>query len=314
MHGKSMTVATVGKPNMRTSRRPRLPPFRGMWRSSTGRPNRSAAYAKTKCCDEGHLDKPASKIFGLSEAPQAAVQPVKPDPAPASRPISLSAERPHQQLHLESMIDALCNLETASASGSQSARRRSNTVHGLAEQTFPRVTTPRVFSDVSMEAKVPETPRLGLRPPWSAPSSPSEAEAIARRRSELVATFGQSIDTRAEHAERLRPEKPKIAGMWGARRRRLLEIEDIVRAPSRQSRTGKEEADLEATHNKIERPRLTRPRPACRPDRNFEHTVLLRPNEFTTSTNPYRTYGPQWVLTKSNKNRHQSQRASSQRG
>lgn len=48
-------------------------------------------------------------------------------------------------------------------------------------------------------------------------------------------------------------------------------------------------------------PKLKRPRAGNRLRPHLVHTELLRPNEFTTSTIKYRTYGAQWVLTNQRK-------------
>jgi len=123
---------------------------------------------------------------------------------------------------------------------------------------------------------------------WSTGSERNDAMAL-KRAEEEVKVFN--------------PSKPKIAA-WGGRTRHLLAM-PRARKPETPlpasdgipSRPLSQVGEVEVDCRKPLRPRIGRPRPVCRPNPNLEHTVLLRPNEFTTSTTQYRTYGTQWVLT-----------------
>merc|ERR1712107_913057 len=73
------------------------------------------------------------------------------------------------------------------------------------------------------------------------------------------------------------------------------------RPPSQSATPRSIPEDVDAANLKvvrqIVRPQLRRPRPMYQLRPNLDHTVILRPNDFTTSTTDYRTYGSQWVLT-----------------
>lgn len=188
---------------------------------------------------------------------------------------------------LEPVFGVLSNLETATATGSQETRRSS-------QQPCPLM-------------EVPATPRLGLRPPRSASSSNPETAGPRRVFFEQVQqSFNErnnALHSTAESNE-ARPGKPKIAAWGGRHTRHLLAIDPLSEAKEKSptvsafsSRACSVIGEVEEECRKPLRPRISRPRPACRLNPNLVHTELLRQNEFTTTTTQYRTYGSQWVLT-----------------
>lgn len=215
------------------------------------------------------------------------------------------------------LVNALSNLEIASAAGSQGPRRLSDVALTTSAVQPLALWQPLAAEEARslLEAQSPPTPRLGLRPPVSVSSSAPERQLSTVEKGTMVERHHGGAARRrvTEDGELVlvpaRPPKPKIAGMWGAHRRRLLATDSNAKAktppPARHasessaSRPVSESSEvLHKTRRKPVRSWLARPRPAFRQDHNLEHTVLLRPNEFTTTTAQYRTYGCQWVLTR----------------
>lgn len=242
------------------------------------------------------------------ERPEAAA-PTRLASAPASLVVSMPNEmcKPQARRELEDMlVSGLANLDTASASGSRALPRRTSAepLPGTIGQPLVRSSTagaaapliraetPRISVAMQYGEVAPSTPRLGLKPPWSADD---KALAGCRAIDNIDNEDGSGLVA-------ARPTKPKIAGMWGARRRRLLDIDAMVaarsnsnsRAPSEASRP---HSEGNGRRRNLVKPQLCRPRPAGRLMPHLEHKELLRLNDFTTSTATYRTYGPQWVLT-----------------
>lgn len=295
-HDSSKDLDAPSKLNVHGMRRPRLPPFRGMWKSS-----RLATNSKTRQSKEG-LHRQISPRLHKS------LQASAPGSAPASlvsAPIEMAQALPLLEHDIAmNLAKSLNDLETASSTGSRRPRRISN-LSNLSSRS-PAIKHSSGMEMVALPSSIdpplakqptpgPPTPCLGLRPPGA--DTP---------RSDAVVQLGAGTEGNGE-PDKARPGKPKISGTWGRKRSSLIAIEDIANTmtPLRLSRRSSRSEDagmlpLRKQHM-LSRVRLARPRPACRFNPHLEHTVLLRNNEFTTATAQYRTYGAQWVLAQRRK-------------
>lgn len=283
--GIAVLVATPA-PELGASKKLRLAPFRGMFRSSRFKAKANIKTRPTKggCVRQFSADDlalpvtpPPVPVRASSAQPRSRGSVNQPEKAAAytERGALMPAEEP--------IVCAFSSLET------EVPKRRPFPREARAQQEpIPVVAAPVV--------QAPPTPRLGLRPPWSAPASERGGSDDFDGDTTRIPTKG------TESKGKLRPQL-KISGIWGARRRRMVDIDAIVNAHSPicsrpQSVGGGGDASMRLGQREWMRSLTARPRPAGKGDHNLVHQSVLHSGEFAGSSTKYQKYGPQYVLAR----------------